>query len=214
MGGYGSGRSGGRATTEDGLTLDLPQLSRDGFFRLGCAGRGSFMWTNPRTGERVGSIGYKAHLGDESGRIRLVYATTRQDGKRREFDYWIALTTTPQPFGGRRWWFVCPRTGRRALKLYLPDGALTFASRQGHRLAYRSQRETKWNRALRRAFKLRGSLGAGGGIGSYVPKPKWMRLRTYDRKLEEVSAAEAVVHREMLAYVHKLDRRDARRRTP
>jgi hypothetical protein len=30
-------------------------------------------------------------------------------------------------------------------------------------------------RALRRAFKLRGKLGAEGGIGDYVPKPKWMR---------------------------------------
>ena len=42
----------------------------------------------------------------------------------------IQLETTPQPFGGRRWWFVCPRAGRRAAKLYLPNGVFTFASRQ------------------------------------------------------------------------------------
>jgi hypothetical protein len=41
--------------------------------------------------------------------------------------------------------------------------------------AYRSQREAPHDRALRRAFKLRGKLGADGGIGDYVPKPKWMR---------------------------------------
>ena len=44
--------------------------------------------------------------------------------------YWIKLVTTPQPFGGRRWWFLCPQTGRRATKLHLPEGAFTFASGQ------------------------------------------------------------------------------------
>jgi hypothetical protein len=43
------------------------------------------------------------------------------------------------------------------------------------------QREPAHDRALRRAFKLRGMLGAEGGIGDYVAKPKWMRWRTYDR---------------------------------
>ena len=69
-------------------------------------------------------------LGQASGRVRLRYTTTRYDGEKRDSDYWIQLETTAQPFGGRRWWFVCPRTGRRATKLYLPNGAFTFASRQ------------------------------------------------------------------------------------
>jgi hypothetical protein len=67
---------------------------------------------NTTTGERVGSVGYEAHLGRESGRVRLKYVTTRWSGEQRESNYWIQLETTPQPFGGRRWWFVCPRTGR------------------------------------------------------------------------------------------------------
>jgi len=195
MGGYGSGRSGGRPTTENGLTLSLSKLLRDKLFRPGCAWGGQLVWTNTTTGERVGAIGYEAHLDEEAGRVRLYYTTTRWDGERRASDYWISLTTTSQPFGGRRWWFVCPRTGRRAAKLYLPSGAFTFASRQAHRLAYRSQREAPHDGALRRAFKLRGELGADGGIGDYVPKPKWMRRPTYDRKLEEIFAAEEVVER-------------------
>jgi hypothetical protein len=40
-----------------------------------------------------------------------------------------------------------------------------------------------------------GKLGADGGIGDHIPKPKWMRWPTYDRKLEEVFAAEEVVER-------------------
>jgi hypothetical protein len=206
MGGYGSGRSGGRPTTESGLTLTLSKLFRDGLFRPGCAWGGSLVWRNTTTGERVGSIGYEASLGQDSGRVRLKY-TTRSDGERRESDYWIQLETTYQPFGGRRWWFVCPRTGKRAAKLYLPDGAFTFASRQAYRLAYACQREPVHYRALRRALKLRGNLGGTGGLESYIPKPKWMREATYDRKLEEIFAAEEAVDAHTQDLARKLDRR-------
>jgi len=87
--------------------------------------------------------------------------------------------------------------------------AFTFAARQAYRLAYRSQREAPYDRALRRAFKLRGKLRADGGIGDYVPKPKWTRLRTYDRKLEEIFAAEEVVDAHLLGFVQKLERRSS-----
>jgi hypothetical protein len=67
--------------------------------------------------------------------------------------------------------------------------------------------ETSYDRALRRAFKLRGKLGADGGIGDYVPKPKWMRWPTYDRKLEEVFAADGAVDAHLSILVNKLNRR-------
>jgi len=102
---------------------------------------------------------------------------------------------------------ICPQAGVRAAKLYLPNGAFTFASRQAYRLAYPCQREPAHDRALRRAFKLRGKLGADGGVGDYVPKPKWMRWPTYDRKLEEIFAAEEVVDAHLRGFVQKLERR-------
>jgi hypothetical protein len=61
-------------------------------------------------------------------------------------------------------------------------------------------------RASRRAFKLRGKLGGTGGLESYIPKPKWMREATYDRKLEEIFAAEEVVDAHLLGFVQKLER--------
>ena len=96
------------------------------------------------------------------------------------------------------------RCGRRRSGEALPtQRAFTFASRQAYRLAYACQREPAHDRALRRAFKLRSKLGAEGGIGDYVEKPKWMRRSTYDRKLEEIFAAEEVVD----AYTQDLDRK-------
>jgi hypothetical protein len=159
----------------------------------------------PKTGERDGSISYEAYLRQEKGRVRLKYSTTQSDGERHESSYWIQLVTTPQFFGGLRWWFLCSQTGKRATKLHLPEGAFTFASRQAYGLAYACQREPAHERALRWAFKLRGKLGGTGGLESDIPKPKWMRVATYDRKLEEIFAAEEVVYAHIKILDRKLD---------
>jgi hypothetical protein len=67
-------------------------------------------------------------------------------------------------------------------------------------IAYRSQPH---DRASRRPFKLQAKLSGHRGIS----KPKWMRWRIYDRKLEEIATAEEVVDAHMLAFVQKLHRR-------
>src|SRR3954451_15470309 len=207
MGGYGSGRYGERPTVESALALDLYGLIRDGLLRPGQPSGGTLIWTYNGSGERVGSIGYLAILENERGRMRLRYTTTQWDGTKHDAEYWVGLATTPQPFDGRRWWWVCPRTGERVSKLYLPPGALTFASRRAYRLAYRSQRETPHARAIRRAFKLRHRLGATGGIGDPIPKPKSMRWATFDREMQKVEAVEATVNGHLWAFVQKLNQR-------
>jgi hypothetical protein len=137
--------------------------------------------------------------------VWLRYTTTLGDGEHHDSDYRIELESTPQPFGGRRWWFICPRMGVRVAKLYLPNGAYTFASRQAYRLAYRSQREAPYDRALRRVFKSQAKLGVEGGIWDHIPKPKWMRWRTYDRQLEQIARAEEIIDGHLAAFLYKLD---------
>jgi hypothetical protein len=67
MGGYNSGRHGGRPAVEDGLTLNLNTLIREGLFCPNQDRRGSIVWTNTTTGERVGWIGYHAEPSSSSG---------------------------------------------------------------------------------------------------------------------------------------------------
>ena len=217
MGGIGSGNHGGKTTVEGGLRLSLGKLIRDRLFRPGEAWGGSIVWVDTRTGKRVATIDYEAHMTDaERSWVRLRYAVTRWNGETHNADYRVALVTTPQPFGGQRWWFVCPKTGRRAGKLYLPSGAVTFASRHAYRLAYSSQRAGPRDRALNRAFRLRERLGSDGGIGEYVEKPKWMRWRTFDRLMAELEAAEGRVNQHTLEWLrrtaprHKAQRRKQR----
>lgn len=76
---------------------------------------------------------------------RLTYTITDgHNGARSDCDYIVTLESTPQPYGGSRWWFLCPVSkygqpcGRRAAKLYLPPGSRYFGCRTCHQLTYRS----------------------------------------------------------------------------
>ena len=207
MGGYGSGRSGGRPTVESGLALNLPRLFRTGWLRRGAGTSGTLRWSFVGTGEETASMGFEARLGEQEGYVRLHWTSTNLwSGETRQCENRITLTTSSQPFGGRRWWFVCPRTGQLAARLHLPSGAYTFACRNAYRLAYRSQRETPRDRALSRAFALRRKLGDDGGIGDYVAKPKGMHWRTFERAMERIDRAEDIVDGHTVLLLDRLKR--------
>ncbi len=72
--------------------------------------------------------------------IRLHYTITRIG---EAVDYRVRLTTTPLPWGGVRWAFLCPNLscGRACRKLYLPRGGRHFACRMCYRLTYQSAQE-------------------------------------------------------------------------
>jgi hypothetical protein len=65
-------------------------------------------------------------------------------------------------------WFVCPHFNRRVRKLYLPLGGRHLWSRRAYRLAYASQRETVYDRAL--ASCASGSV-AIRPMGRFVNRP-------------------------------------------
>lgn len=88
MGGMGSGRSGGRPTVEDGLTLNLNKLIRERTFCPNQERSGSIVWTNSVTGERTAWISYRAALEEEHGRVRLTYTSTETAARR----FSLALT--------------------------------------------------------------------------------------------------------------------------
>jgi hypothetical protein len=92
-------------------------------------------------------------------------------------------------------------------KLYLPWGALRFASRHAFGLAYQSQRETPSSRAISRAFKLRRRLGSTGGIGERLRKPKGMHRRTFARERARVENAETLANGYTVLLVERLRKR-------
>ena len=99
--------------------------------------------------------------------------------------YRVALTTTRPYFGGRRWWFLCPVSGRRVRCLHLAPHSPRFASRAALGLGYKVQRESRSNQRIRAARAADTKLGGNGSImGELPPKPKRMRWVTYDRLCE------------------------------
>ncbi len=97
----------------------------------------------------------------------------------------IACRRVPQPFGGSRWFFVCPKTGALVPKLYLPPDGQGFASRAAHRLAYRSERLPEFQRRLEARDRLARKLGGQSELDEEFDwlqsRPRGMRHATYRR---------------------------------
>jgi hypothetical protein len=114
MGGYGSGRTGGRPTAESGMSLNIDRLIRG----RSCVPGGR---TN-NYGEHSGSVGYESDLTNpDHAWIRLKFTVTDYwTDERHPIDQLVWLATTRPYFGGVRWWFI--HDNRRVGRLHLPPG--------------------------------------------------------------------------------------------
>jgi hypothetical protein len=125
MGGYGSGRGGGRPTVESALRLDIDAMIRWGVICPGAhlGGEMRFDFYDDRL-----DIKFVARVGDPwRSCLRLQYSIADYwTGEELQINDRIYLATSRPHFGGSRWWFVCPRTDRRVRKLYLPLGGRHF----------------------------------------------------------------------------------------
>jgi hypothetical protein len=188
MGGFLSGRPATKVTVESGLKLDLGRLLRLRLLVPGGHRAGSIVWTYSATGEECGTVGYTADLTD----LAHAFVQLRYSANGTPMHYPIWLHRTPCRFGGFRWWWVCPRTGHLATKLYLPPGATTFASRRAYRMAYRSERGGPMDRSHLRQRRIFEKPGGDYRIFEPAPpmRPKGMHRRTYERLLAELRAAE------------------------
>lgn len=175
MGGFGSGRRGWHASIEatDSYVLNARVLRG---IRPGATGSGKLTWSD---GFEVGVT--VETINDD---IRLILEHEHRSSREPEgrVRYYVDLDDTGPHFGGRRWWFRCPRSGRRVGRLYLPLGGFQFWGRRAYALAYQCQRETLADRLMRKARKLHRRLGGDGGDYTCPPpKPPRIRQRTYER---------------------------------
>ena len=191
MGGYGSGRRGGRPTVESAPRLDIDSMMCWGAIRPGSHRVGG-MRLHQLYGDDI-DVKFESLVGDpENSWLCLRYSMTDYCSGEVKIDDKVYLAPTGPHFGGLRWWFVCPQLNRRVRKLCLPFGGRHFWSRRAYELAYASQRETKYDRALRRARKLRLRLGGDPADDEYPDKPPRMRWATYNRLLDKLRAADDV----------------------
>ena len=175
MGGVGSGtwcRWSKRKTLEECHRIDVRYMYKRGLLTAGMAG--SLSWTT--RGEPSGSISYKSH----DGYLALSYAFTAGDSEPEQIDDQIQLEWTPCHYGGHRPWFRCPSCSRRVMVLALQRRL--FRCRKCHDIPYGSQTEMRIDRLIRKARKIRGSVGASEDLKEPIwRKPKGMHQKTFER---------------------------------
>lgn len=181
MGGIGSGRHKGfgeKSSTADYCSVDVRRWSREYLLNPGK----TFRWAWSTDGETVASI--QVRVGN--GRVILMYRHKEFGGDWVDESQSIALDWTPCHYGDHRPWFRCPQCGRRVALLYCGS---TFKCRHCLRLAYPCQGEADYERAARRADKIRKRLGWEPGILNLSgDKPKGMHWSTYERLTTEHDA--------------------------
>jgi hypothetical protein len=114
---------------------------------------GGLAWYDIATGEKVASIGFEACLlNPEAAWARLYYSANG-----RPEDYRVRLVTSPCHYGGHRWWWICPRSGWRVAKLYLPPGATVLP--HGRTIGCHTEANVK-PRSIGRTIDRGGSTGS------------------------------------------------------
>ncbi len=165
------GSRNGKALIEDGLTLRVRDLR----------GRYGFFVHHTLTAADGTEIHFKLDVGEVRGWIHIEHH--RADRAYADPEYQVALMSTPQPFGGRRWRFVCPERFGPCGVLCLPINAEQFASRQAHELAFASQRLRAPARAAVRARRIRLDLGGSADLQApFPPRPRGMHRSTYQQR--------------------------------
>lgn len=190
-----SGRRRGRPTVEGtaSITLNINALVRATGRRSPAGLRLEASINGGRPQEILARLDLDPEAG--AGTLALKYDVQHATAATGPQHYEARLVSTPCNFGGCRWWIICPATGRRVVKLYLPNGGRRFLSRAAYRLPYQSQRETAAGRAWRVIHKLERRLGCAPGT---LEKPKWMRWRTFDALRQRREDAEDVLDADLL----------------
>jgi hypothetical protein len=191
-----------RVRLESGLKLDLNRLARRGFIQPGAYKGSGIGWSNNYTGEQIASGFITANMSSQhEGWFRIQIGS---------LDQRISLLSRRRHFGGRQWYFICPRMNRRVSVLWKPPGARDFACRQrwGRQVAYVSQFSDRVNRAHQGKARINSRLCSIGGLDpddwDFPPKPKWMRWSTYNRAEEKFDRYESILDEGTFALLARL----------
>lgn len=114
----------------------------------------------------------------------------------------VLLDSTPQPFGGVRWWMRCPSCGNRCGVLYCWRGM--YRCQRCHGLPYRSQRVTDRERWSRQAAKLWARVAVVDEESGWRNKRPWVRWSTFNRLADRAEEYERMADEEILGFLSRV----------
>lgn len=182
MGGSGSGRRSNRPTTDRCLYISLSHLKQLGMLTRHCLSRRGLFWT--QHGQTVADLTFVSDTDCEP----RPYLKITGYAFGQAVDCEVRLEEYRLPYGGERWYALCPITGKRCTTLVLPPGKTHFASVKGWNVAYSSQRECAIHRGYRAIAKGERRLRA---LSKYTRTPT--RKRLIDRLIEREEFVEAQI---------------------
>jgi len=133
---------------EQAFAVDIRQLRAKGFVQISARAAGALALDS--SSDPV--IGFTLDLTDQTS-LHAEFGFTCGGVLYHQL---VSIEALPCRYGGQRFYFVCPWTGRRCEKLYCVSG--TFASRRFHRLTYGSQSDDRLSRLYRGAAKTEAQL--------------------------------------------------------
>ena len=196
-------------TVEDCRSVSNSFLNKHGYLNESSARSGGIAWKNCY-GEETGSIGIVVSTFEGERYVRFYYTfTNRSAGEKTNYDYKVALTTTPCNFGGVRYWFICPLSrngvycGRRVGNPYCAPGGDYYGCRHCYDLSYESRNEPRFARPAGigysvKAERLYEELYKQTKRWTYRGRPtkKAQRLQILEQRMEGViDAYEALLKR-------------------
>jgi hypothetical protein len=201
MGGFGSGRPRSADKIEDHRVLDVSAMRKAGCFagpRLG-----SWQWS--RDEQVVASIRYR----HENDILHLDYRFRSAGGDWQEVTETILIHWRACRFGGRRPYFVCPgvRNGPPCAKSVtkLIGASKRFLCRHCYGLGYASQSEDPFDRALRKANRLRRRLDRSAWGQYCLPgRPRGMWRKTYCRHIGAILALDEFADEKLALFASRL----------
>ncbi len=192
MGGKGSGRGYGlfnNKTLDDCCDLDINQMMQTGAVQEQSFKSGIWTWFDGETGRATSKIGYICDTTSEHDSYLELFYQCANNGE--NVNYRVKVIRTYPPYGGVRFWFICPVTGKRVGKLYLMPSDNRFLSRHAGNLCYETQVLDPIYRAMNRKWKLMDKVDGR----NYPERPKGMHHRTFENIVAKFRAQNHVVMR-------------------
>ncbi len=161
--------------------VSITDLKRYGYLQPGTRS-GTLSWSY--YGNPTGSVSISVSMWASYGYLYFSYTYNHE----QSIKYDVLITAVPTNLGiGQRWYFTCPRTGKRCTKLFMANGY--FQHRDGVPCAmYRSQTRSHYSRSINKVWDAHDRL--------YRPYMKWhyrgKPTKRYLRAAQANRAAEPV----------------------
>jgi hypothetical protein len=188
MGGMGSGRCSGRATTSNYHQLDVRDWHRHGWLER------PFFFCHWWKVEIVAST-------RSAPAVMCLYH--RSEPARQGLPDRVRFEWTSCNYGGSRPWFLCPGCERRVAILYVGS---TLACRHCRQLTYDSQHDSGFRRLVRRSRSIRLKLGGSPSLMAPFPeKPNGMHWCTYRRLRDKAVGRDGIFIAALEGWLNRLE---------